>query len=125
MQSRDDRGTQPFGKRRPLDWAGGPAAPAATSEIASPDALGRGRALGPLAWALRVSGFVGLLAVVAVTQLARLSESDGAPTRVALAVRPVPGDPETTGAIPSAVARSAQAIRLDPCLVPVAAHPRP
>ena len=73
-----------------------------------------------------MSAFAGLFGVLAVTQLARLNGPDGTTTRIAFEARPVPGDPDTTGAIPAAgVAQPAQAIRLDPCVVPTAARLRP
>ena len=125
MQSRDDRGALPFGKRRPQDWAGERSFPATTAGIARAPELSRERPAGSLPWALRMSGFVGLLAVLAVIQLARWSQLDETPARVALAARAIPGDPETTGALPAPVARSAQATHLNPCLAPAAGHPRP
>jgi len=132
MHSRDDRGVQPFGRRRPPDGSTGPGG-LRTSDLVRSDVPGSdvpgsdlgsvGRAARPLAWALRVSAGVGLLAVVATMQLARLSGSDETPVRVTLNAAAVPADPDTTGAILPAGA--ARATRLNPCLVPAADHLRP
>ncbi len=124
MQSRTDRGVPTFGKRRPHDGTGERASPPNSAERPDP---GRSSALLP--WALRVSGCVGLLAVVAIGQLAHLSEShlsgsdDGA-GRIKREVRLGLSDPETTGAIPSAgTVEAARTVQLNPCLVPVMSVP--
>lgn len=124
MQSRTDRGAPTFGKRRSHAGTGERASPPGSAERPEP---GRSSAL--LSWALRVSGCVGLLAVVAIGQLAHLSEShlsgseDGA-GRTAREARLGLADPETTGAIPSAGAvEAARAVQLNPCLVPAASVP--
>jgi hypothetical protein len=106
MHSREDRGVQPFGRRRP------------TPE--GPDRERPAPAAGALPWALRVSGLIGLVAVLAAAQLARWSGPAEAPVSVALTAGRVLEDPETTGAIPAA-----RATRLDPCRAPAAAHLRP
>ncbi|MCJ2060857.1 hypothetical protein MKL09_30595 [Methylobacterium sp. J-048] len=109
MLAPGERPTKPFGTRRP----------AAETETGVPSNLGAkspDRPAGSLAWALRISAFVGLLALVATHQLARLTQADPAPARLALDGRGLPADPETTGSI--AAAGAARAIRLDPCLLP-------
>ncbi|MGU3663674.1 hypothetical protein ACLBX9_05735 [Methylobacterium sp. A49B] len=106
MHSRHHRGVQPFGRRRP------------TSE--DPDLGHPARAASALPWAVRVSGLIGLVAVLAAAQLARWSVPAEAPPAITLAAGRVPEDPVTTGAIPAA-----RATRLDPCLAPAAAHLRP
>ena len=126
MHSRHDRRVQPFGKRRPQEGAAHAGSPAALSDSPAPDSMRRLHAASPLAWALRLSVVVGLFGVLAVTQLARLSGPDGATARLAFDARPVSSDPETTGAIlPAGAARAAQAVRLDPCVVPATSPLRP
>ncbi|MCJ2050927.1 hypothetical protein [Methylobacterium sp. J-070] len=117
MHRGDDRGVRPFGRRRPPDGQAGPHAAAA-----SPDRAAPARVAGPLPWALRMAGFVGLLAVIAALQLARLSQPDEGAVRLALDAPRAPVDPETTGAIAADAARAA---RLNPCLVPAADAVRP
>ncbi|EIZ83032.1 hypothetical protein WYO_4325 [Methylobacterium sp. GXF4] len=112
-----ERPTKPFGTRRPAAFD---AAPGATPE---PRAGGAARPAGSLAWALRISGLVGLLALVATHQLARLGQTIPAPTQLALGGRGVPADPETTGSITAAGA--ARATHLDPCLLPALDRPHP
>jgi hypothetical protein len=124
MQSRTDRGVPTFGKRRPPDGTGEHASPLRSVERPDP-----GRSATLLPWALRVSGCVGLLAVVAISQLAHLSDShlsapDDEAGRIAQAARFGLTDPETTGAIPSAAtAEAARAVQLNPCLVPAKSVP--
>jgi hypothetical protein len=119
MHIRDDRGPKAFGKRRSLEE---PAVPALL-----PSSLERSRGLqrpvGPLAWAVRMSAILGSVAVFAAYQLAHLSQPGEARARIAFDGRPLLADPETTGAIPPAIA--ARAARLDPCLLPIPDRPRP
>lgn len=118
MNIRDERVTKPFGKRRAPETATG-----RIPVSAALDRGGAGQRVRPLAWALRVSGIAGLLAIAAAAQLARLSEPTETPARIALDARGAPMDPETTGAITPA--RAAEATRLDPCLLPAADRLRP
>jgi len=76
-----------------------------------------------LAWTLRVSAVVGLLASVGTMQLARWIKAGDAPTRIAGAADPVTADPGVTGAI--AVSGAARATHLDPCFLPAADRLRP
>jgi len=104
-----ERTQKAFGTRRP---------PVAMDMTASSDRVARApdRPAGSLAWALRISAVVGLFAIFATHQLARLSRTDPAPAQLALGGRALPVDPETTGSVtPSGAAR---ATRLDPCLLP-------
>ncbi|SFL76890.1 hypothetical protein [Methylobacterium pseudosasicola] len=104
-----ERTTRPFGTRRP-------GVEAETGAPSKPGASAPARPAGSLAWALRISAFVGLLAIFATHQLARLSQADPAPAQLALGGRALPIDPETTGSVTPA--GSARATRLDPCLLP-------
>ncbi|WP_243951569.1 hypothetical protein [Methylobacterium sp. J-077] len=73
---------------------------------------------------MRISAFVGLLAILATHQLARLSRIDPELAQLALGGRVLPVDPETTGSItPADVA--ARATRLDPCLLPAVDRRQP
>jgi hypothetical protein len=99
------------------------AADATLGAVPDSHAGGSARPAGSLAWALRICAFVGLLAIVATHQLARLSQTAPAPARLALGGRPVPADPETTGSI--AAAGAARATRLDPCLLPALDRQQP
>ncbi|MDP4003696.1 hypothetical protein [Methylobacterium sp. NEAU K] len=123
MLAPGDRVTKPFGSRRVAAEADARATSPTTLDRDGPDRPARS-----LAWALRVSAVVGLLAVFAVHHLARLGQPAGAgaqvlaeapaqaPARLASNGRPLPAEPETTGSITPAGA--ARAIRLDPCLLP-------
>ena len=125
MQSHDDRSRTTFGKRRLLKAA--PGLQAEPSIERTGGARPR-RPAGPLPWALRVAGLVGILAVTAASQLARLNRSDDRPAVTALAAAAHPAesgsaDPETTGALASVP--SARSTRLDPCRAPEADRLRP
>ena len=109
MLAPGERPTKPFGTRRP-------AAETESGVIANLGAKAPDRPAGPLAWALRISAFVGVLAILATHQLARLSQADPAPVQLALGGHGLPADPETTGSI--APGGAARATRLDPCLLP-------
>ncbi|MGU3468244.1 hypothetical protein ACLBXO_25665 [Methylobacterium sp. C33D] len=122
MQSADDRSRTTFGKRR------APAAapdPRAGPTVARAPRVRPRRNAGPLPWALRVAGLVGIAAAVGAYQLARLSRPDAAPpgTTLAAAARTPAPEPETTGAI--GAARSARSTRLDPCGAPADDRLRP
>ena len=108
MYIRDARDAKPFGRRRTrVEAGGGDSAPAGADRL-RPD-----RPESPLGWALRISGIAGLLAIAAISYLARLNQPSPAPAWAALDGRQVLADPETTGAI---VAAGAAAVtRLDPC----------
>ena len=104
-----ERTTRPFGTRRP-------AAEADPRAGSNPGPTESDRPAGPLAWALRISALVGLLAVFATHQLARLSQAGPAPGQLASIGGGLPADPETTGSITPAGA--ARTTRLDPCQLP-------
>ncbi|MCJ2067849.1 hypothetical protein MKK75_03330 [Methylobacterium sp. J-030] len=96
----------------------------AVGEAADRDRGGSGPSVSLLAWSLRVTAVIGLVAVAAAAQLARWNMLDDGPARslVHSAGRliPAPADPETTGAIrPAGAAQAARGTRLDPCLIPV------
>ncbi|MCJ2091389.1 hypothetical protein MKK67_02525 [Methylobacterium sp. J-072] len=113
MLAPGERPTKPFGTRRPAaETESG-----VTANLgAKPPDRPAGSLAGSLTWALRISAFVGVLAILATHQLARLSQADPAPVQLALGGHGLPADPETTGSIaPGAAAR---ATRLDPCLLP-------
>lgn len=122
MQIPDDRSRTTFGKRRAAEAAPGAQAGPSVARVARARS---GRTASPLPWALRMAGLVGVVAVIAAYQLARLSQPDAALARTALAAATLPPvtEPETTGAI--AAARSARSTRLDPCLAPANARLRP
>jgi hypothetical protein len=118
MQLRRDQGPKSFGRRRPA------------AEMAAPGGGGSAAPVSLLAWSLRVSAIVGLVAVAGATQLARWNPPGGGPVRLAAGTMPAPADPETTGTIaPGGAAPAARGTRLDPCLAPVvspaAEHLRP
>jgi hypothetical protein len=102
MHNPDDRSRTTFGKRR---------APDATPDlpVRQEVRVRSGQTAGPLSWALRMAGIVGIAGVIVAYQLARLSRPDVA----ALATATSLTDPETTGAI-----ASARITRLDPCGLP-------
>ncbi|QEE39422.1 MULTISPECIES: hypothetical protein [unclassified Methylobacterium] len=104
-----ERSQKPFGTRRPAAESDRPVP-------AHPGPSRTARPTGSLAWALRISAVVGLLALAATHQLARLSQAGPAPGQLALAGHGLPADPETTGSL--APAGAARATRLDPCLLP-------
>lgn len=118
MYIRDARAAKPFGRRRTrVEAGGGDLAPAGAdrpSHDRPPSALG---------WALRITGLAGLLAIAAISYLARVSQPSPAPAWAALDGRQVLADPETTGAITTAGA--AAVTRLDPCQRPAADRLRP
>lgn len=118
MHIREARGAKPFGRRRIR--AGGGEGDLA---VAGADRLRADRPASALDWALRVSAIAGLCAIVAVSQLARLSQPSQSPALVALEAHPAPAEPETTGAITAAGA--AAVTRLDPCRGPAADRLRP
>ena len=118
MYIRDARDAKPFGRRRTRVEAGGSDLAPAGADRLRPD-----RPASPLGWALRITGFAGLLAVAAISYLARLNQPSPAPAWAALDGRQVLADPETTGAI---IAAGAAAVtRLDPCQRPAADRLRP
>lgn len=109
MQSPDDRSRTTFGKRRAPDAV--PDLP-----VRREARVRSGRTAGPLPWALRMAGIVGIVGVIVAYQLARLNRPDV----VALATATSLSDPETTGAI-----ASARVTRLDPCGLPATDPLRP
>lgn len=111
MQVRRDQGPKSFGRRRPA------------AERTAPDEGGSAAPVSLLAWSLRVSAIIGLLAVAGATQLARWNPPGDArgPVRLAAGAMPAPADPETTGTItPGGAVPAARGTRLDPCRAPVA-----
>jgi len=114
MQVRRVHAPKSFGRRRP------------TMEVPGQGEEGRPAAKSLLAWSLRVTLVIGLVAVAGAAQLAQWNKpTDGSgrtAARLAAGVIPVPVDPETTGAITQMGASpAARGTRLDPCLVPVTA----
>ncbi|XYD08640.1 hypothetical protein R1A27_27400 [Methylobacterium sp. NMS12] len=130
MRSPDDPNRTTFGKRRTLVAAPDPQAGSQAGAQAGSTSARAARAkpigaAGPLPWALRVAGLVGIVAVIGAYQLARMSRPDVAIPGAALATAALPptAEPETTGAI--AAARSARTTRLDPCFAPATDRLRP
>ena len=105
-----ERSQKPFGTRRPA------AEPDRSTRTHPATSIAQTRPAGSLAWALRISAVVGLLALVATHQLARLSQAGPASVQLALAGQGLTADPETTGSL--APAGAARVTRLDPCLLP-------
>lgn len=114
MQVRRDQGPKSFGRRRPM------------AEPAGPDGSRPVASAGLLAWSLRVTAVIGLVAVAGATQLARWNRPGDGSVRMADGTSSAPADPETTGAVtPKGAAWAARGTHLDPCLLPAAERLRP
>lgn len=113
MQIRRDQGPKSFGRRRPIGAS------------AVPNVGGSAAPVSLLAWSVRVSAIIGVVAIAGAAQLARWNGPGDAslrsPARLTAGAILAPADPETTGTLASGGAGStARGTHLDPCFAPVA-----